>query len=65
MQELVLALTIAAHHNNSRYTCTVRADDGFVESETITITVNITSEGKDLYRVTYELVTHYVQWNLR
>ena len=37
VQELVLALTIAAHHNNSRYTCTVRANGGFTESTRISV----------------------------
>ena len=37
VQELVLDLTIAASHNNSRYTCRVRQGT-FMESETINIT---------------------------
>jgi hypothetical protein len=36
VQELVLDLTIAASHNNSRYTCRV-SHGGFMESQNITI----------------------------
>jgi hypothetical protein len=38
VRELVLDLTIAAGHNNSRYTCRV-SHGGFTESSNITITM--------------------------